>query len=116
MKKKFGRRPDRNNRPERGDRPQHPPKAKPFNKDQYFDKKRHHDKLRHERMRRAAPRGAEPAEGEERAPNAETRWLGGFEAVAKALTRTPYDCREMWIEHELVHPNIGSLIKQAKDL
>ncbi len=119
MKKKFGRRPDRNNRPERTDRPQHPPKAKPYDKNRHFDKKRHHDKLRHERLGAAANRPdnrPEAAEGEERAANAETRWLGGFEAVAKALTRTPYDCREMWIEHELVHPNIGNLIKQAKDL
>ncbi len=120
MKKKFGRRPDRNNRPERTERPQHPPKAKPFNKDRHFDKKRHHDKLRHERLRGEANRGAAraegPTEGEPTAPNLETRWLGGFEAVAKALTKTPYDCRELWIEHELVHPNIGALIKQAKDL
>lgn len=116
MKKKFGRRPDRNNRPERGDRPQHPPKAKPFDKNRHFDKKRQHDKFRHERLTGAGTRGAEPAEGEARPANAETRWMGGFEAVAKALTKTPYDCREMWIEHELVHPNIGALIKQAKDL
>lgn len=120
MKKKFGRRPDRTNRPERTERPQHPPKAKPFNKDRHFDKKRKQDKIRHERFGGAAQQRPdnrpEAAEGEEKAPNAETRWLGGFEAVAKALTKTPYDCREMWIEHELVHPNIGTLIKQAKDL
>ena len=118
MKKKFGRRPDRNNRPERTDRPQHPPKNKPFNKDRHFDKKRHHDKLRHERLSGAANRPdnrPEAAEGEQ-APNLETRWLGGFEAVAKALTKTPYDCREMWIEHELQHPNVGMLTKMAKDL
>ena len=82
MKKKFGRRPDR------PDRPQHGKPKQPFNKDQYFDKKRHHDKLRHERLRGAAPRGAEPAEGEERAPNAETRWMGGFEAVANLSEET----------------------------
>jgi len=118
VKKKFGRRPDRNNRPERGDRPQHPPKAKPFDKNRHFDKKRQHDKFRHDRLEQgkrgeAAGDGGTPSE---RPANAETRWMGGFEAVAKALTKTPYDCREMWIEHELVHPNIGALIKQAKDL
>jgi len=121
MKKKSGRRPDRNNRPDRSDdrgaRAQHPAKgAKPFNKDRHFDKKRHHDKLRHERLRGDAARGEPVVGAEERPANAETRWLGGFDAVAKALTKTPYDCREMWIEHELVHPNIGNLIKQAKDL
>lgn len=110
MKKRFGRRPDR------PDRPQHGKPKQPFDKNRHFDKKRQHDKFRHERLTGAGPRGAEPAEGEERAPNAETRWMGGFEAVAKALTKTPYDCREMWIEHELTHPNIGALIKQAKDL
>ena len=120
MKKRFGRRPDRDNRSGQGDRPQHGKPKQPFNKDRHFDKKRHHDKLRHERMNQAK-RGESAgdggnASGEERAPNAETRWLGGFEAVAKALTKTPYDCRELWIEHELVHPNIGNLIKQAKDL
>ncbi|MEK7232204.1 MAG: 23S rRNA (guanosine(2251)-2'-O)-methyltransferase RlmB [Elusimicrobiota bacterium] len=115
MKKKFGRRPDRNNRP------QHPAKARPFNKDRHFDKKRHHDKIRQERLRGAAVRAEGAAEGAggddtSPAPNAETRWQGGFESVAKALTKTPYDCREMWIEHELTHPNIGALIKRAKDL
>ncbi|MEK7389529.1 MAG: 23S rRNA (guanosine(2251)-2'-O)-methyltransferase RlmB [Elusimicrobiota bacterium] len=50
------------------------------------------------------------------APDAQTRWVGGFEAVADAFAKTPYDCRELWIEHELSHPNIGQLIKQAKDL
>ncbi|MBI3287930.1 MAG: 23S rRNA (guanosine(2251)-2'-O)-methyltransferase RlmB [Elusimicrobia bacterium] len=48
--------------------------------------------------------------------NAQTRWLGGIEAVSSALAKTPYDCREMWIEHELGHPEIGRLVTQAKSL
>ena len=118
MKNKFGRRPDR---PDRPDRPQHGKPKKPFNKDRHFDKKRHHDKFRQERLRGEARRGEAAGDGgtpsgEDKPANAETRWLGGFDAVAKALTKTPYDCREMWIEHELANPNIGTLIKQAKDL
>lgn len=91
-------------------------KNKSFEKNRHFDRKRRNDKIRHEHLRGGGRGGEVRLDGENSAPNAQTRWLGGFEAVASALTKTPYDCRELWIEHELTHPNIGILIKQAKDL
>ena len=117
MKKKFGRRPDRPDRPDRKERPQHPAKPGHYDKNKFFDKKRRLEKARRVGGH-GAPRPSDDAAApdDERPRNAETRWLGGFEAVAAALSKTPYDCRELWIEHELVHPNIGTLIKQAKDL
>lgn len=51
-----------------------------------------------------------------RPSGAQTRWVGGIEAVAAALARQPYDCRQIWIEHELRHPAIGPIIKQAAGL
>lgn len=53
---------------------------------------------------------------ERRPVQAETRWVGGIEAVSAALERQPYDCREIWIEHELRHPAIGRIVRQAADL
>ena len=59
----------------------------------------------------------EPAAGEsERPANAETRWVLGFEAVGAALMNIPYECRELWIEHELKGDAIGELVRRAKDL
>jgi 23S rRNA (guanosine2251-2'-O)-methyltransferase len=52
----------------------------------------------------------------ERPVNAETRWVLGFEAVAAALANSPYDCRELWIEHELKSDAIGELVRKSKDL
>lgn len=52
----------------------------------------------------------------ERPANAETRWVGGLEAIAEALTKSPYDARELWVEHELKHESIGDLVRRAKDL
>jgi 23S rRNA (guanosine2251-2'-O)-methyltransferase len=72
---------------------------------------------RNERPRRDArphnPKGPPPPE---RPTNAETRWVAGFEAVAAALANTPYDCRELWIEHEHKNESIGELIRKAKEL
>ncbi|MDE2143033.1 MAG: 23S rRNA (guanosine(2251)-2'-O)-methyltransferase RlmB [Elusimicrobia bacterium] len=55
-------------------------------------------------------------EASERPTNAETRWVAGFEAVGAALENIPYDCRELWIEHEHKNESIGELIRKAKDL
>ncbi len=52
----------------------------------------------------------------ERPANAETRWVLGVEAVGRALMNSPYDCRELWIEHELKGDVIGDLVRRAKDL
>lgn len=60
-------------------------------------------------------RGPE-AGGPERAANAETRWIGGVEAVAAALARSPFDCRELWVEHERKDDFIGPLVRRAKEL
>jgi len=67
-----------------------------------------HDRSRH----RSGPRPEEPA----RPSNAETRWVGGIEAVAAALGAQPYDCRALWVEHELQNDAIGELVRRAKDL
>lgn len=76
--------------------------GKKFGKQERFDKPRHGDH-------------AEGAEDESRPKTSETRWVAGFEAVTSALAKTPYDVREVWIEHELQHPEIGRVIKLAKD-
>lgn len=77
---------------------------------------KHHggDRARHERHDRSRhrPQHEEP----ERPSNAETRWIGGVEAVAAALTSTPYECRALWVEHELQNDAIGDLVRRAKDL
>ena len=75
------------------------------------DFKQRHEK-RHDRSRPHKSKPVEPV----RPTNAETRWVGGFEAVAAALVATPYDCRTLWIEHELSHEAIGDIVKRAKDL
>ncbi|UPT73454.1 MAG: 23S rRNA (guanosine(2251)-2'-O)-methyltransferase RlmB [Elusimicrobiota bacterium] len=112
MNKKFGRRPDRDNRPhgkpgdKQGGKPGGGSNQGKWNRDKFFEKKR-----RLERERRV-PGGEES----DKPRNAETRWVGGFDAAAAALSKSPYDCREMWIEHELSNPNVGSLISQAKSL
>jgi 23S rRNA (guanosine2251-2'-O)-methyltransferase len=63
------------------------------------------------------PRDNRPPRREPEGPrNAETRWLGGFAAVSEALEKTPRDCRELWIEHELRHDAISSVVRRAKDL
>ena len=72
-----------------------------------FDRKR--------RFNKGRPAAPEP-EGPVRPVNAETRWVGGFEGVARALDESPYDCRQLWIEHELKHDAIGSIVRKAKDL
>ena len=90
-KKRFGRRPGRSDRPDRSGRPDRPDHRRPSRR----------------------PDAPAPVE---RPRNAETRWVGGIEAVASALARQPYDCREVWIEHELKHPAIGQIARQAKDL
>ena len=53
--------------------------------------------------RRGGGRPAPPpdAGATERPVNAETRWVLGFAAVGAALINSPYDCRELWSEHEL---------------
>lgn len=58
----------------------------------------------------------ESGEGAERPVNAETRWIFGIEAVGSALANSPYDCRELWVEHELKGDAIGALVRKAKDL
>lgn len=55
-------------------------------------------------------------EGSERPANAETRWVFGVEAVGAMLAHSPYDCRELWVEHELKGDAIGELVRKAKDL
>jgi 23S rRNA (guanosine2251-2'-O)-methyltransferase len=87
MKPRFGRRPDRGGRDDRHER---------------------HD-------RRGPKREPEPA-GAERPANAETRWVGGFDAVLAALEKTPNDARALWIEHELKHDAIARIARLAKDL
>lgn len=107
MKKRFDRRPD-GGKGGHGGKPGGGGKSGSnqgkWNKERFFEKKR-----RLERERRV-PGG----EDSEKPRNAETRWLGGFDAAASALSKSPYDCRELWIEHELANPNVGSLINQAK--
>jgi 23S rRNA (guanosine2251-2'-O)-methyltransferase len=64
--------------------------------------------------------GEEPSalegEGPARPSNAETRWVGGFDAVREALERAPNDARALWIEHELKHDAISQIVRLAKDL
>lgn len=85
-----------------------------------FGKKKDHrggGRERHDRSRHHQRRGGhESPEMESRQGNAETRWIGGIEAVAAALAGKPYDCRDLWIEHELKDDRIGELVRQAKDL
>lgn len=64
------------------------------------------------RERREERGGGRPAAGP---PGGETRWLGGIEKVSEALAGTPDQARELWVEHEVKHPAIGSLIKTAKE-
>lgn len=60
-------------------------------------------------------RGRKPGRPESQRPaNADTRWLGGFDAVERALADAPADCREVWIEHELRHERVGPIVKAAK--
>lgn len=119
MNKKFGRRPDRPDRPGQHKKPGggHKPggQQKPYDKQRHWDKKRRDEKFAGS-IGRDAERGSDNETLDGRPKNAETRWLGGFEAVASALTRTPYDCREVWIEHQLQHPGIAGVVKQAGDL
>jgi len=93
MKPKFGKK-SGHHRPERGGRPEHGDRGP-----------------RHDRPNQ--PKGPPPPE---RPTNAETRWVAGFEAVGAALTNSPYDCRELWIEHEHKNESIGELVHRAKDL
>lgn len=93
MKPKFGKK-SGHHRPERGGRPEHGDRGP-----------------RHDRPNQ--PKGPPPPE---RSTNAETRWVAGFEAVGAALTNSPYDCRELWIEHEHKNESIGELVHRAKDL
>lgn len=67
---------------------------------------------RHDRSRHHMSKPAEPV----RPTNAETRWIGGIEAVAAALANSPYDCKDLWVEHELQNEAIGELVRRAKDL
>ncbi len=61
--------------------------------------------------------GREGGEEESSRPaNADTRWIGGFEAVRTALERAPDDARALWIEHELKHEEIARIVRLAKDL
>lgn len=72
-----------------------------------------HDRSRHRHGHgRGEPAPQEPA----RQSNAETRWVGGIEAVSAALSSQPYDCRMLWVEHELQNDAIGDLVRRAKDL
>ncbi|MBI4371856.1 MAG: 23S rRNA (guanosine(2251)-2'-O)-methyltransferase RlmB [Elusimicrobia bacterium] len=48
--------------------------------------------------------------------NARTRWIGGLEAAARRLQESPDDGRELWIEHQLQRPELGLLIRRAKEL
>jgi 23S rRNA (guanosine2251-2'-O)-methyltransferase len=77
-----------------------------------FGKRSDGGRDRHDRSRHK-PQGAPPVE---RAANADTRWIGGFDAVFAALTNTPYDCRALWIEHEFKNEGVGDLVRRAKDL
>jgi 23S rRNA (guanosine2251-2'-O)-methyltransferase len=97
---------------------------KPFrrNKNQHGHGPRRDDRGRppHERGPRRE-RGDEAASegdggGPARPANADTRWVGGFEAVRGALERAPNDARELWIEHELKHDEISQIVRLAKDL
>jgi len=92
------------NRHGRGGRPPHDRGPRP-----------HHDR---------GPRregGEEPesvidGDGPARASNAQTRWVGGFDAVRQALERAPNDARAVWIEHQLKHEGISEIVRLAKDL
>jgi len=55
-------------------------------------------------------------DGPARASNAQTRWVGGFDAVRQALERAPNDARAVWIEHQLKHEAISEIVRLAKDL
>ena len=67
--------------------------------------------------KRPEGRGRGPEDqGPSRPKNADTRWIGGLDAVQQALARGAADARELWIEHEHKHPAIGALVKQARDL
>lgn len=66
--------------------------------------------------RREAHHAPAPEAGPERPVNAETRWVFGVEAVGATLANSPYDCRELWVEHELKGDAIGELVRKAKDL
>jgi 23S rRNA (guanosine2251-2'-O)-methyltransferase len=70
---------------------------------------------RHERRGFRGPKRRPEAPRVERPANAETRWLGGFEAVRSALEASPHDARQLWIEHELKHDAIPAIIRLAKD-
>jgi 23S rRNA (guanosine2251-2'-O)-methyltransferase len=72
---------------------------------------------RHDRDPRGEETGsALEGEGPARASNAETRWIGGFDAVRTALERAPNDARALWIEHEIKHEAISAIVRLAKDL
>lgn len=60
-------------------------------------------------------RGAVERSASSRPTNADTRWVGGLEAVERALTNQPEDLREVWIEHEFKHPALGPLIRRLKE-
>ncbi len=70
---------------------------------------------RHERHDRSGPRHKGPPPPA-RPANADTRWIGGLQAVGDALSAAPYDCRELWVEHELKLEGVGDLVRRAKDL
>ncbi|MDE2491224.1 MAG: 23S rRNA (guanosine(2251)-2'-O)-methyltransferase RlmB [Elusimicrobia bacterium] len=75
-----------------------------------------HGRGEHGRGRRSG-RGPRRDKPESALPtNAPARWLGGFEAVVRALTDNPGEARELWIEHELKDERIGELVRRAKDL
>ncbi len=103
MKKRFDRRPDRGGQGGHGGNRGGSNQGK-WNKERFFEKKR-----RLERERRV-PGGEES----DKPRNAETRWIGGLDAAVAAIAKSPYDCRELWIEHELSNPNVGALINSAK--
>lgn len=68
---------------------------------------------RHERHDRSRHKGPPPPS---RPANADTRWVGGLQEVGAALSNAPYDCRELWVEHELQLEGVGDLVRRAKDL
>lgn len=65
---------------------------------------------------RRDPRRESPEPRYERPTNAETRWIGGFEAIEEILTRAPQDARTLWVEHQLKHERIGALVRLVKEL
>ncbi|MBI3563596.1 MAG: hypothetical protein HY079_00200, partial [Elusimicrobia bacterium] len=73
---------------------------------------RHHERHDRSRHRSGGPGPEEPV----RPTNAETRWIGGVEAAGAALSSQPYDCKALWVEHELQNDAIGELVRRAKDL